>query len=495
MKKLIAVLLSFVVLGSVFVFNVNAVQIGDYEVEYNDEGIVITSYSGTLADLEIPETLNGFKVVGIGEEAFRNSALKSVYLPDTLKSISDSAFADSKNLRSVKLGSSLESIGTTAFYNCVKLTSEIRFPDSLRKIGESAFENCWDMTYAVIPAEVEEIGYCAFGYYYDTDSADKKYYDFQRSDFKIFGYENTAADGYCKEHKFEFYDLNMGYNGASYNGMDFLLTSDGSAELTDYNDASADLKIPETVNGYIVKSIGDYALFASSIENVDIPKTVEKIGKWAFESCDNLKSIKVPPTVKTVMEGALGYYYEDGFNRPYLDFKICGAPNSGAKEYADIYDFEFEDVYTTFVKLKKSSGSVYVKGSIKINSEIKNGIGKTKYKSSDKSIASVSSSGVVTGKKAGKAKITVANNGVKKTFTVTVKNPKLNKTKVNIKAGRIYALKIIGQVGKAAFASSNSSIVKVNASSGKFKGLRNGKAVISVKTNGIKLKCKVRVRV
>lgn len=46
---------------------------------------------------------------------------------------------------------------------------------------------------------------------------------------------------------------------------------------------------------------------------------------------------------------------------------------------------------------------------------------KITYKSSNKKVAAVSAKGVVTGKKKGTAKITVTANGVKKTFTVTVK--------------------------------------------------------------------------
>ncbi|MEO2626594.1 Ig-like domain-containing protein, partial [Blautia wexlerae] len=43
------------------------------------------------------------------------------------------------------------------------------------------------------------------------------------------------------------------------------------------------------------------------------------------------------------------------------------------------------------------------------------------YKSSNSKIATVSSKGVVKGKKKGTAKITVTCNGVKKVFTVKVK--------------------------------------------------------------------------
>ncbi len=495
MKKLISFLIAVIVITGVFSFDAGALRVGEYEISAVDSGAEIIAYNGNSSAIAIPETINGLTVTGIGEKAFKNSPVKSVKLPDTVKYISDSAFAEMNNLTDIDLGNSLETIGNTAFYNCVKLTSALEFPASLKKIGESAFENCWDMTYADIPAGVEEIGYCAFGFYYEQDVLDKKYYDYKRSDFKLFGYSGTAAESYANAHKLDFYDMITGVKGVSFKGMDFFINSDGAAELNAYNDVSADLIIPETVEGYTVKSIGAYALFNSAIKSVMISKTVEEIGEWAFEGCKNLKSITVPPTVKTIKECALGYYYEDGFNRPYLDFVICGAPGSGAKEYADKYEFEFDDVYTTFVTLKKSLGFVYVKGTLNVNASVKNPVGKTTYTTADKTIAKVSSKGVITAKKAGKTKITVMNNGVKKTFTVTVKNPYLNKTAATIKAGKIYTLKITGKVGKAKFTSGNTNIVKVNSSNGKYKGLRKGKAVITVKTNGITLKCKVTVKV
>lgn len=495
MKKLISFLIAIAVITGAFSFDAGAVRVGEYEITEVDSGAEIISYNGNASALTVPETINGLTVTGIGKKAFRNSSVKSVKLPTTVKYISDSAFAEMNNLTDIDFGSSLETIGNTAFYDCVKLTSALRFPSTLKKIGESAFENCWDMTYAEIPSGVEEIGYCAFGFYYEQDVLDKKYYDHKRSDFKLFGYSGTAAEVYADSHKLDFYDMNKNVRGVSFKGMDFYISADNYAELTAYNDVSDVLNIPETVEGCQVKSIGAYALFNSAIKSVTIPKTVEEIGEWAFEGCGNLKRITVPPTVKTVKEGALGYYYEDGFNRPYLDFVICGAPNSGAKEYADKYEFEFEDVYTTFVTLKKRSGTVYVKGTLNVNASVKNSVGKTTYTSADKAVAKVNSKGMITAKKAGKTKITVMNNGVKKIFTVTVKNPYLNITKAKIKAGKIYKLRITGKVGEAVFSSSDPRVVKVNPSTGKYKGLRKGKAVITVKTNGIKLRCKVTVRV
>lgn len=77
-------------------------------------------------------------------------------------------------------------------------------------------------------------------------------------------------------------------------------------------------------------------------------------------------------------------------------------------------------VKTPTLKLAKTSASVKVgkKTTIKATATP---TGTVKYTSSNKKIATVSSKGVVTGKKKGTAKITVTCNGVSKTFKVTVK--------------------------------------------------------------------------
>ena len=68
----------------------------------------------------------------------------------------------------------------------------------------------------------------------------------------------------------------------------------------------------------------------------------------------------------------------------------------------------------------KSISKVKVGKTTKITAKVTSS-GKITYKSSNSKIATVSSKGVVKGKKKGIAKITVTCNGVKKVFTVTVK--------------------------------------------------------------------------
>ena len=146
----------------------------------------------------------------------------------------------------------------------------------------------------------------------------------------------------------------------------------------------------------------------------------------------------------------------------------------------------------TTITLKKAKQSVYVKAKTTVKATIKNPVGKTTYKSSNTKIAKVNSKGVITTYKLGTVKITVTNNKVSKTMTLVVKKPKLNKTSLTLKKNKSYTLKVMGKVGTAKFTSSNTKIVTVNKY-GKILAKKKGNAIVSVKTNGETLKCKVKV--
>ena len=151
----------------------------------------------------------------------------------------------------------------------------------------------------------------------------------------------------------------------------------------------------------------------------------------------------------------------------------------------------------TTVSLAKYSANIYVRGTTTIKPTVKNGKGVTTYKSNNTRVAKVDSGGKLTALKAGTAKITITNNKVSKVFTVKVLNPKLNKTSVSISRGKSYTLKITGKIGTAKFYTSNKKIATVN-SKGKIKVNKKAKkgktVIIKVKTNGITLKCKVKVK-
>ena len=93
------------------------------------------------------------------------------------------------------------------------------------------------------------------------------------------------------------------------------------------------------------------------------------------------------------------------------------------------------------VKLNKTKATLCLGETLQL--KLKNADGKVKWSSSSKKVATVSKKGVVTAKKAGKAKITAALNGKKYTCTVTVQDGIIvDATKVSMKAGKKKDVKV-----------------------------------------------------
>lgn len=71
-----------------------------------------------------------------------------------------------------------------------------------------------------------------------------------------------------------------------------------------YQFISGKVTIPQSVNGYTVVSIGEYAFYRQQITAVDIPNSVLSIGKYAFYYCEALETITGADNVETVDNSA-----------------------------------------------------------------------------------------------------------------------------------------------------------------------------------------------
>lgn len=141
-------------------------------------------------------------------------------------------------------------------------------------------------------------------------------------------------------------------------------------------------------------------------------------------------------------------------------------------------------------KLNKQRATVYKGKSMTLR--VTGTAGKVIWKSSKTSVASVNGNGKVTAKRAGTASITAKVNGKVYRCKVTVKNPSLNKTKLSLKEGRSYFLKLNGASVKS-FKSSNPRVASVNRS-GKVTAKKAGNAtIICTAKNRKTYRCRVTV--
>ncbi len=96
-------------------------------------------------------------------ESFKNSNIKSVFLPKSLKTIEALAFSFCTHLKEVYIGENVSYIGKNAFELC-SCISNVVLPDSLKIIDEFAFYDCNDLHEIILPDLLEELGAYSFEY-------------------------------------------------------------------------------------------------------------------------------------------------------------------------------------------------------------------------------------------------------------------------------------------------------------------------------------------
>lgn len=123
--------------------------------------------------------------------------------------------------------------------------------------------------------------------------------------------------------------------------------------------------------------------------------------------------------------------------------------------------------------------------------------GAKSFKSSNKKIATVSKKGALKLKKAGTVKITFKKGSKKYTVTLKVMKPalKLNASKVTLKKGKTYTLKVmkVTPVNPVKFSVKNKKMVSVS-SKGVITGKKKGTTYVYAKVNGLKKTIKVTVK-
>lgn len=143
---------------------INYNQILDYiTYEINEGCVTITNCNKLITgSYIIPNTIEGYIVTTIGDEAFRScSNLTNILLPPTITTIGEWAFSSCTGLTDIVIPNQVITIGNNAFTNCTGLKT-IAIGNSVVDIGKWAFLNCTGITDITIPDSVVTIGMRAF---------------------------------------------------------------------------------------------------------------------------------------------------------------------------------------------------------------------------------------------------------------------------------------------------------------------------------------------
>ena len=264
-------------------------------------------------------------VSAIGANAFDGCLnLVGVTFGSAIKSIGDYAFTCS-GLLSVTIPDSIENIGSCAFYNCTSL-SRVEFkPLTAPAIGASAFYNLkagGAKGYLEIGAKIQPA----------ADGYQRKYDDLIIDSIGIvFRTENTFRNSSGVLSREEVDDQllkagispNMPFNFHAY--FDSSVKGIGEEAFSGSNLIGVTLGAPPTQQGRPplwdwgiklggdrperpgtltfgsnITSIGDYAFAYTRLTSLEIPDSVESIGKSAFEACETLYRVSMGTGLKSI---------------------------------------------------------------------------------------------------------------------------------------------------------------------------------------------------
>lgn len=382
-----------------------------YEVIENNDIIItgFTDHSYTATKLYIPEKIDGYNVVAIGNESSNigifHSASKTAYeeiilpsslieikgkytfsnfdvkkitaLSNSLKITGDYVFANNQSLvefvgtigslgkytfandillQKVTLSDDMTEIPAGAFYLCFNLEN-INIPSKLVTIGSYAFYNNLKLNNITLPEGLKTIGDRAFSYT-DIDN--------------VILPESLEQIGESAFENTNMRNLYISKNLISIGEKAFLGCSSLESIIVDeenpiYDSRENSNALIETKTNTILKGIanttipetvtiiGDYAYSDDlRIEEIEIPETVLQIGNYAFYYCNYLKTVKIPRNVTTIGDNAFSIKPTIREDNQQIPLTIYTYNDAYAKSYAAENEINYETMDYTAVIVRNS---------------------------------------------------------------------------------------------------------------------------------------------
>lgn len=250
---------------------------------YADHAVLV-DYAGSAARVTVPASVEGVPVTEITSGAFGEYTLGdrygscpivSVNLPRTLKILHDNAFYHCTKLHSIRLPDGLVSIGDMAFSGCQSLT-QITIPDSVTSLGNLAFDSCYSLQKAALPPSLHLLGKSLF---------------MDCSSLRVIS--GSAKSGYRLK------------KGALY-------SEDGSVLIAHPTTAGSSVTVADGT-----LEIGTGAFSNSPLASIRLPKSLKRIGHYAFFNCINLEMPSLPDGLEEIGMNAFGTTFS-GVDATYL---------------------------------------------------------------------------------------------------------------------------------------------------------------------------------
>ena len=326
---------------------------GEYRCRFAEDSVTIMQYIGPKPQavqpidagrvVSVPAEIEGLPVTWIGVNAFRDSGVTDVTLPEGLEGIDARAFAFCRALRKISLPDSLKQVCEAAFRGCGQL-EEICIPRNIREIPAQAFLGCRNLTSARVPADLEYIGKEAFR---DCGRLENlipwmllKLREIGEGAFRgcgemkglmpgrsierigprafrecksltVTATEGTVAETYCRENMIRYVILTgkgkiiVPDPPAVEDEYHCNENEDGTLRIIRYDGKREKITVPEQIGGKTVTEIGDYAFCeCDGLRKITLPDSVVRIGKQAFDNSVHLKEVTVGKNLREIGDEA-----------------------------------------------------------------------------------------------------------------------------------------------------------------------------------------------
>ncbi len=297
--------------------------------------LVITAGNAVAADAfknltTLTEVTLADEIESIGEGAFYNTSITTIKLPSSLQSLGREAFVADSKLTSISLPDSLRTIGERCFLSCTSLKGEFVIPKSVTSIGNAFIS---DTKIDTITVEEGNTKFCSVdGILYDqgktklitcpvsyrgevqvVDSViEIESFGFDRcsgitkltlsKNLKKIG-ANAFSSTSIKELAIPAGVVSMGDRILAGSTVETVIFEEGVTTIPYMVLGQCDSLKKVVVPGSVEK-IGDLAFnCCPSLEEVDLQEGIVSIGAQAFKKCSSLQKLSIPASVKEIGAG------------------------------------------------------------------------------------------------------------------------------------------------------------------------------------------------
>lgn len=296
MKKLLSLIILSAVILSSFTISAcaaeekDAIKSGDYTYILKGNDAQIIKYTGNSAEVNIPETIDGHKVIKVGYDL---ASVESYYSSKDYDDEDDYDSYDSKlgkfgfakkNVVSVKMPDTVKELGYGCFYKCEKLKN-ISLSKNLTYIPQSAFSGCTDLKSIKLPDNVTEI--CDYSFHKTNIESIKL--PKKLNYFNIDAFYNSPLK-----------KLKIDKNNKSYSTKDGVLYNKKKTTLIYYpeNKTNKSFTIPKSVTRVRISAVQDNKY----LEKITVSKRVKYIDTLAFAGIKNLKEVTLKNTRALIID-------------------------------------------------------------------------------------------------------------------------------------------------------------------------------------------------